>query len=67
ATQKVISFAERPLPSLAWRIALGVATHGISEIVRPLASAVLNTSVAKAVLSRLSPERRAIAYLNAVL
>lgn len=67
ATQKVISFAERPLPSLAWRISLGVATHGISEIVRPLASAVLNTSVAKAVLSRLSPERRAIAYLNAAL
>lgn len=66
-TQKVISFAEKPSVSLVWRTALAVATLGTSEIVGPLASAVLDISVGKAVLSRLSPERRAIAYLNAAL
>jgi len=66
-TQKVISFAEKPSVSLVWRTALAVATLGTSEIVGPLASAVLDSSVGKAALSRLSPERRAIAYLNAAL
>lgn len=66
-TQKVISFAEKPSVSLVWRIGLALATAGTSEIVGLVASAVLDTSVGKAALSRLSPERRAIAYLNATL
>ncbi len=66
-TQKVISFAEKPSVSLVWRISLAVATAGTSEIVGELASAALDSSVGKAALSRLSPERRAIAYLNATL
>ncbi len=65
--QKVISFAEKPLVSLVWRITFAVATAGTSEVVGALASAVLDSSVGKAALSRLSPERRAIAYLNASL
>lgn len=66
-TQKAISLAEKPSVSLAWRTTLAVATLGTSEIVGPLASATLDTSVGQAVLSRVSPERRAIAYLNAAL
>lgn len=66
-TEKLISFSERPSVSLAWRTTLAVATLGTSEIVGPLASAVLDSSVGKAALSRISPERRAIAYLNAAL
>ena len=65
--QKLISFSEKPSVSLAWRTTLAVATLGTSEIVGPLASAVLDSSVGKVALSRLSPERRAIAYLNAAL
>jgi len=65
--QKIISFAENPSIALVWRTALAVATLGTSEIVGLLASAVLDSSVGKAALSRLSPERRAVAYLNAVL
>lgn len=66
-TQKLISFSEKPSVSLAWRITLAGATLGTSEIVSLLASAVMDSSVGKAALSRLSPERRAIAYLNAAL
>lgn len=66
-SQKIISFAEKPSVSLAWRITLAAATAGTSEIVGALASVVLDSSVGKAVQSRLSPERRAIAYLNAAL
>lgn len=66
-SQKVIAFAEKPYVSLVWRASLAIATHGTSEIVGPLASAVLDTSVGKAVHSRLSPRHRAIAYLNAAL
>lgn len=66
-TQKVISFTEKPSVSLVWRTSLAVATLGTSEIVGPLASAVLDSSVAKAALSRWAPKRRAIAYLNAAL
>jgi hypothetical protein len=66
-TQKVISFAEKPAVSLVWRIGLAVATAGTSEVVGLLASAALDSSVGKAALSRLSPERRAIAYINATL
>lgn len=66
-TQKVIAFTEKPAVSLVWRTTLAVATFGTSEIVGSLASAVLDSSVAKAALSRISPERRAIAYLNTAL
>jgi hypothetical protein len=66
-TQKVISFTEKLSVSLVWRISLAVATAGTSKIVGALAPATLDSSVGKAVLSRLSPERRAIAYLNATL
>ncbi len=66
-TQKVISFVDKPSVSFVWRTALAVATFGTSEIVSALASIVLDSSVGKAALSRLSPERRANAYLNAAL
>ncbi|MEW8561259.1 MAG: hypothetical protein AB2541_04110 [Candidatus Thiodiazotropha sp.] len=66
-SQKVISLAEKPAVSLAWRTTLAVATLGTSEIIGAVASVVLDSSVGEAALSRLSPERRAIAYLNAAL
>jgi len=66
-TQKVISFAQKPSVSLMWRITLAVATVGTSEIVATASSIVLDSSIGEAVLSRVSPERRAIAYLNAAL
>jgi len=65
--QKVISFAEKSSVSLIWRTTLAIATLSTSEIVSVVASIVLDSSVGKAAMSRLSPERRAIAYLNSSL
>jgi hypothetical protein len=66
-TQKVIAFAEKPSVSLVWRVTLAVASLGTSEVLGAAASVILDSSVGKAALSRMSPERRAIAYLNAAL
>ncbi|GEN29652.1 hypothetical protein HVA01_32980 [Halovibrio variabilis] len=66
-TERVISLANKPCVGLTWRIGLAVTTVGTSEIISAAASSFLDTSIGKAVLSRLSPERRAISYLNAAL
>jgi hypothetical protein len=66
-SQKVISFVEKPAVSLVWRTSLAIATLGTSEIISVLASTLLDSSVGEYTLNRLSPERKAISYLNSVL